>query len=148
MVVVALLELGAATILLILAVALRRVRLLAVGFAGAMAWIAVPNLRLLFVPAYPTSFYRSPTDFAATSIVHGATLFARNCAVCHGIGGRGDGPAAASLAIPPADLTQAHLWAHSDGEMFWWLTHGSKRPRAAWRCRALPPNSPPTTAGP
>ena len=128
MVVVALLELGAATILLILAVALRRVRLLAVGFAGAMAWIAVPNLRLLFVPAYPTSFYRSPTDFAATSIVHGATLFARNCAVCHGPGGRGDGPAAASLAIPPADLTQAHLWAHSDGEMFWWLTHGIEAP--------------------
>jgi mono/diheme cytochrome c family protein len=35
----------------------------------------------------------------------GEALFARNCAACHGTGGRGDGPAASALARPPANLT-------------------------------------------
>ena len=128
MVTVALAELGGATLLLAVAFACRRLRILAVIFAAGIAWTALPALRLLFVPAYPTSFFRSPTDFAATSIVQGAALFARNCAACHGDTGHGDGPAGIGLAIPPADLTQPHLWAHSDGEMFWWLTHGIDAP--------------------
>ena len=32
------------------------------------------------------------------------------------------------MADPPADLTAAHLWAHDDGELFWWLTHGMDAP--------------------
>lgn len=36
----------------------------------------------------------------------GAVLFARHCASCHGPEGRGDGPAAAALSAPPADLTR------------------------------------------
>ena len=35
----------------------------------------------------------------------GAPLFQRCCASCHGTGGRGDGPVAASLRSRPADLT-------------------------------------------
>ena len=125
---VALLELGGAAAVVAVALALRRFRLVAVGLAVAVAWFAVPDLRLLFVPAYPTSFFASPTGFAATSIVHGAALFQSNCAACHGVGGTGNGPQAASLSIPPADLTAEHLWAHSDGELFWWLTHGIEAP--------------------
>lgn len=83
---------------------------------------------MLFVPAYPTSFYRSPTAFAATSIMRGAALFPSNCAACHGADGRGDGPLAAKLPVPPADLTASHLWAHPDGELFWWLANGIEAP--------------------
>lgn len=36
----------------------------------------------------------------------GAVDYASFCASCHGFGGRGDGPSAAGLATPPADLTQ------------------------------------------
>lgn len=36
----------------------------------------------------------------------GAEDFANYCAACHGAGGKGDGPAAASLAKKPADLTR------------------------------------------
>lgn len=36
----------------------------------------------------------------------GATLFADNCAACHGARGRADGPAASGLAQTPADLTR------------------------------------------
>lgn len=36
----------------------------------------------------------------------GAALFQDNCALCHGAGGAGDGPLAAGLVPPPADLTR------------------------------------------
>ncbi len=36
-------------------------------------------------------------------------LFQRNCASCHGIEGRGDGPAAAALDPRPSDLTRSTL---------------------------------------
>lgn len=41
-----------------------------------------------------------------TSPVSGKAMFTEYCAVCHGNGGRGDGPAAAALKKRPADLTQ------------------------------------------
>ncbi len=44
----------------------------------------------------------TPQDGAEVS---GRALFAENCAVCHGDGGRGDGPAAAGFTTPPTDLT-------------------------------------------
>ncbi len=120
---------GAALVLAGLAFHRRRA-VLAVGVlaGGALCVVAAPHLDLLFVEAYPTSYYHSPTDFAATSIMHGAALFPQNCASCHGARGRGDGPAAAGLPEPPADLTAGHLWAHEDGELFWWLTHGIEAP--------------------
>jgi len=90
--------------------------------------LAIPHLDLLFAAAYPTSFFTSPTEFAATAIAHGAKLFAANCAVCHGAKGRGDGPSARSLPLQPADLTAEHFWAHSDGELFWYISHGFAAP--------------------
>ena len=36
----------------------------------------------------------------------GRALYVDYCAVCHGDGGRGDGPAAAGLTPPPVDLTR------------------------------------------
>jgi len=96
--------------------------------AVALAWRAAPHLQLLLVEAYPTSYYASPAGFAAASIAQGAALYPDHCARCHGAEGRGDGPDAAALAMPPANLTAAHLWEHSDGEMFWWLLHGIEAP--------------------
>jgi putative copper resistance protein D len=58
------------------------------------------------------------------SIVRGATVYAENCALCHGATGHGDGPGAAGLPIRPADLTEPHLFAHSPGDLFWWVSHG------------------------
>jgi mono/diheme cytochrome c family protein len=123
---------------LVLAVALagvglawRRRRWPAVALGLACGAAAVPHLDLLFVPAYPTSFYRSPTDFAAASIASGAALYPAACAACHGDSGAGDGPQAASLPVPPADLMASHLWDHADGELFWWLAHGMPAPSGA-----------------
>jgi mono/diheme cytochrome c family protein/uncharacterized membrane protein len=75
-------------------------------------------------PAYPTSFYAAAQPYDASSVVHGAGLYVDNCAPCHGATGRGDGPAASRLPIRPADLTEPHLFAHSPGDLFWWVSHG------------------------
>lgn len=37
--------------------------------------------------------------------VEGKTLFEKNCVACHGVEGRGNGPAAASINPKPADFT-------------------------------------------
>jgi putative copper export protein/mono/diheme cytochrome c family protein len=128
----ALAMLAVSLILLLAGVFVRRIRWLSRGpaiiVAGILAWIAIPHLDLLFVEASPTSFYRSPTGFSATAISDGAALYPEHCSACHGPEGRGNGPAGKALPVPPADLTAPHLWAHSDGEMFWWLTHGIEAP--------------------
>lgn len=41
-----------------------------------------------------------------TSPVSGSEMFRTYCAVCHGVNGKGDGPAAGALKKSPADLTQ------------------------------------------
>ncbi len=44
----------------------------------------------------------------------GEELYARYCASCHGLTGRGDGPIRSALETPPTDLTQ--LAARNDGQ--------------------------------
>ncbi len=46
-------------------------------------------------------------------VEQGKEAFARLCASCHGVEGRGDGPAAAALDPAPADLTR--IAARRDG---------------------------------
>jgi len=114
--------------LVIVALIVRRFRIAAGVAALLIAWFAVPHFDLLLVEAYPTSFYHTPTGFGSDSIVEGQGIYGQNCAMCHGAGGQGDGPAAKSLPVPPANLTASHLWMHSDGELFWWVSQGVKTP--------------------
>jgi putative copper export protein/mono/diheme cytochrome c family protein len=119
----------AGVLLLVGVVFLRRLRWPALAGAAVVFWWSTAHLDLLLVPAYPTSFYQSPTGFTAAAIANGATLFQANCTGCHGMEGRGDGPKAKDLVIKPADLTAEHLFAHADGELFWWLSHGIEGPQ-------------------
>jgi mono/diheme cytochrome c family protein len=121
---IALIALIAGVAIVVVGLAWRRIRWFALVAGAVIVAAAMPHLDLLFVAAYPTSFFTSPTEFAATAIVHGAQVFAANCVTCHGAEGRGDGPAAKSLLLPPADLTAAHFLAHSDGELYWYISHG------------------------
>jgi putative copper resistance protein D len=100
-------------------------RVLLVG-AGGLAMVFGLSLGLppMTVDAYPTTFQRSSVPYHAVSVASGAALFRTHCTVCHGVGGRGDGPGGAGLPRPPADLTAPHTAQHTAGDMFWWLTHG------------------------
>jgi mono/diheme cytochrome c family protein len=101
----------------------RRLGAFAVGIALCLG-LGWRPLRPAVVDAYPTSFYASGEPYSAASIVQGAALYAENCALCHGATGHGDGPAAAGLRVRPADLTEPHLFTHSPGDLFWWVSHG------------------------
>jgi mono/diheme cytochrome c family protein len=60
----------------------------------------------------------------AAAVVRGEALFSQNCALCHGAGGRGDGPGAASLSRAPADLTTGHALPHTDDDYAYWIENG------------------------
>src|SRR5947208_15073663 len=102
-----------------------------VGVVG-MWWIFLG--RALVAKPQPAGL----TDAAGSE---GQRLFVRHCSACHGVEGRGDGPAAPALQPPPADLTRiaqrrgghfpvAEIRASIDG----WtvvLAHG-RRERPVW----------------
>jgi putative copper resistance protein D len=96
-------------------------------FPFRLRWVAngaAPGAEL--IDAYPTTYLRPAVPYSALSVAKGAELYIEHCAVCHGMTGYGDGPAAGGLAKKPADLTAKHTDDHTAGDLFWWLTHGIK----------------------
>ena len=60
------------------------------------------------------------------SLTQGKELYNRNCAVCHGENGDGQGPAAAALQTAPADfLNVQHSGMYNPGEKFWIIGNGT-----------------------
>jgi putative copper resistance protein D len=74
-------------------------------------------------PAYPTTYAAPPVKYTAPAIARGGASYDTNCALCHGLRGRGDGPAAATLPVKPANLA-GHAAHHRSGDLFWWIAHG------------------------
>lgn len=100
----------------------RRSALWISGLAAICVAVSI-SAWLLAVPAHPTSYLASPVRFTTTSIVNGSARYARDCSGCHGSQGRGDGPAAASLARKPANLVE-YASQHRAGDLFWVIAHG------------------------
>jgi high-affinity iron transporter len=59
-----------------------------------------------------------PVPRAVPSLASGEEIYQKQCAACHGTGGRGDGARAAELEPPPADLTAGALSASSPLDFF------------------------------
>ena len=68
----------------------------------------------------------NPVAADENSISQGKSLYQKNCQSCHGVSGKGNGPGAVSLNLPPADLSDSSLWNQTDGELFWKITQGKK----------------------
>ncbi len=72
--------------------------------------------------------------FAVSSTVHtqplvadvnrGKAVYERNCLACHGAGGWGDGPQAASLRVAPANFHRFTSFLKSDEELLRTIEHG------------------------
>jgi cytochrome c oxidase cbb3-type subunit 2/cytochrome c oxidase cbb3-type subunit I/II len=73
----------------------------------------------------------SGPDDLQEEVSRGGTLFAANCASCHGSAGRGDGKASASLLPKPANLTAALFSDERLSSVLWNGVAGSAMP--PWR---------------
>jgi len=113
---------AAALALMLFGAITRRRAMAAAGAAALLAAVAV-CVRLLAVPAHPTTYFHSPVRYDVDSISRGNSLYVQRCAACHGSHGYGDAPAAASLAVKPANLTE-HYFHHREGDLLWVLQNG------------------------
>jgi mono/diheme cytochrome c family protein len=70
-------------------------------------------MRLLCTLAI-AAFMLAPGLVAAGDAAAGETRFKQLCATCHGVSGKGDGPAAAALRPKPRDMSDAEWQASVD----------------------------------
>jgi hypothetical protein len=66
----------------------------------------------------------NPVTADQTSIERGAELYGINCSLCHGTGGKGDGPVASHLENKPFDLTSFPIHSFTDGGIFFTISTG------------------------
>lgn len=98
-----------------------RHRLLAAGLCGIfiLSRAAIPDL---YAQDYPPD------------VARGKAVYERHCQDCHGLTGRGDGPAGASLKVPPADFHRFRSFLKSDEELLRTIEHGVVfSPMHSWR---------------
>ena len=73
----------------------------------------------------------NPIQRDQESIARGKKLFQTHCVVCHGPGGKGDGPAAAGLNPKPPNLVKM-AGHHPDGDIAWKIENG-RGAMPAWK---------------
>ena len=66
---------------------------------------------------------RNPIPPSSESVYAGRALYETHCLLCHGVGGAGDGPSAATMNPPPADLI-VHVPLHPDRALFEFVRDG------------------------
>lgn len=96
---------------------------LAVSAENYKPWVAPDDARKVKNPVPAT-----PENLAA-----GERVYRDNCVLCHGDKGAGDGIAAKSFNVKPANFTDANLMsAETDGSLFWKIGEG-RGPMPSWK---------------
>lgn len=67
----------------------------------------------------------NPITPTAAHLHNGESLFATHCGVCHGPAGKGNGPAAFQMIIPPPDLTITQPTERTDGYLYATIRNGN-----------------------
>lgn len=89
-------------------------------------WTFLVLIGLVLSPLYAQDY---PPDIA-----RGKAVYQRHCQHCHGPTGRGDGPDAASMKVPPANFQRFRSFLKSDEELLRTIEHGVVfSPMHAWR---------------
>ncbi len=81
----------------------------------------------MVIDTTPTAWQENPIPSDAASLAKGRALYVEACATCHGESGRNALPVRlpqASRTFRGADLTGDHMEAHSEGDLFWWISKG------------------------
>lgn len=79
-----------------------------------LLWVALPAVVLLSFRMWMGS---GPAHAADGDAQKGKAVYARNCVLCHGAQGRGDGPVGKTINPPAADFTSAASKKKTDAEL-------------------------------
>lgn len=66
----------------------------------------------------------NPVPAEDASVKTGAALYKQHCSSCHGVSGKGNGPASIALNPRPADHTRTDFQKQSDGSLYWKISEG------------------------
>jgi mono/diheme cytochrome c family protein len=93
--------------------------------AGGLAALGVVVLvALVLAQRREAEVLVNPIAPSPESIAVGESIYRTHCQVCHGVSGRGDGPAASNLPLPPADFRFHMAAGHTDAQFFRWISDG------------------------
>src|SRR5262245_3036814 len=67
---------------------------------------------------------KNPVTATEENVTQGRSLYAQQCASCHGADGKAMTEAASAMKVKPADLTK--LVGRTGGEIYWVITNGIK----------------------
>ena len=94
---------------------------MAPGLAGFVVGVVLLVNTQLGQPEQPE--LRNPFPPNPVSLQAGRLVYQQHCETCHGPAGHGDGPSAAGLKPPPANLV-VHVPLHADGDLFGFIHDG------------------------
>ena len=83
-------------------------------FAQPSAWKA---------PAFVDTI-RNPVPFSGPEMEDAKKIYNTTCWTCHGMDGKGAGPASVAINPKPADHTSQAVQSESDGALFWKISVG------------------------
>ena len=83
-------------------------------FAQPSAWKA---------PAFVDTI-RNPVPFSGPEMEDAKKIYNTTCWTCHGMDGKGTGPASVAITPKPADHTSQAVQSESDGALFWKISVG------------------------
>jgi len=66
----------------------------------------------------------NPVPATDASLARGQEIYGQQCAICHGVQGRGDGPLARTMVRRPSDFRVHMAEGHTEGQLFDWLSNG------------------------
>jgi copper transport protein len=105
----------------------RRAMLLCLAGLPFLLFGGYQVVNAMVVDTTPMAWQENPVPSDASSLAKGRAIYMATCATCHGESGRTAFPASVSQvprSFRGADLTGDHMEAHSDGDLFWWISKG------------------------
>ena len=96
----------------------------ALGLGGAVEQkVGAPDSR--WVVPEDARMAKNPVPLNPEVSQEGLALYKKNCLTCHGVSGKGDGPAAEFIESAPSDISSSEAQNRmTDGEIFWKITEG------------------------
>lgn len=92
--------------------------------AGVITLTSIIQLQDKWEAPKSADLRKNPLKGNIAATQKGKILFEKQCAMCHGSKGIGNGYAAVDFKSKPTDLTSKMTQMHTDGALYWKIMHG------------------------